>query len=132
MVFLPSLSDYLAVLISKKSRDSFHSEFQGGSGLDERHVGEPDESENVAQVRYLEIEDFCRGALLISASASSDDDDLLPLQQPPRAIWSVTDRLPEPHNLVNPSLQWGRNGEVVHRCSDDDGVCRPQFFDQPI
>ena len=68
MVFLPSLSDYLAVLISKKSRDSFHSEFQGCSGLlpalmiglDERHVGEPDESENVAQVRYLEIEDFCR------------------------------------------------------------------------
>jgi hypothetical protein len=103
MVFLPSISDCPAVLISKKSRDSFHSEFQGCSGLlpalmigvDERHVGEPNKSENVAQVRYLEIEGFCRGALLISASASSDDDDLLPLQQPPWAIWSVTERLPE-------------------------------------
>src|ERR1700730_5882538 len=99
-------------------------------GVDERHVGEPNKSKNVAQVRYLEIEGFCRGALLISASASCDD--LLPLQQSPWAIWSVTERLPEPHNLVNPSLQWGRNGEVVHRCSDDDGACRPQFFDQPI
>ena len=101
-------------------------------GVDERHVCEPNKSENVTKVGLLEIKCFSGSALLVGASASGDDDDLFHLQKPARAIGSGAEGFSDPHNLVNPSLQWGRNGEVVHGRSDDNGVCRPQFVDELI
>ena len=74
-------------------------------GVDKRYVREADESEDVAQVRHLKIEGFCGGALLISASASGNDDDLFHFQKTAGTIGPVTEGLPDPHNLVNPSLQ---------------------------
>ena len=75
-------------------------------GVDERHVCEPNKSENVTKVGLLEIECFSGSALLVGASASGDDDDLFHLQKPARAIGSGAEGFSDPHNLVNPSLQW--------------------------
>src|SRR5260370_3328297 len=100
-------------LVRNDSGDFFHSGREGRAGLrpaliigvDKRYVCEPNESENVAQVRHLEIQGFCSRTLLLGAPPSGDDDDLFLLQKPTQTIWSVTECLPNPDNLVDPGLQ---------------------------
>ena len=108
-----SKSDYLLVLINDDSADAFCSVCEEDSGLlaslvlgmNKRNVRKSDETQNVAQVGFLEIESFPRRTLFIGTSARSDDNNFLSCEKPLRAVWPVANRLPEPHNLIDPRLE---------------------------
>src|SRR5258705_1763954 len=132
-----SASDCLLVLINDDSSDTFCSviEKDGGLlaslflGVNKRHIRKSDEPQNVAQVRLLKIESLSGRALFVVTPARSNHDNPLFCEKALRAVWSVTNGCPEPHNLINPRLERRRNGEVVHRRADDDRVRRREFFD---
>jgi len=90
------------ILINGDSADTFCGgcEKDGGLlaslvlGVNKRHVRKSDETQNVAQVGFLKIESFLRGAFFIGTFAGSDDDNFLLCEKALRPIWPVTNRLP--------------------------------------
>ncbi len=77
--------------------------------MNKLNVGDSDEPQNVAQVGFLKIVSFRRSALFIGTPAGSDDDDFLFLQKALPAVWPVGNRLPDPHNLIDPCLEQRRD-----------------------
>src|ERR1700682_5012180 len=107
------MSDELPVLTRGDFADSFCGGCQGRTGLlpslflgmNKRDIGEPKETENVAQIGFLKIEGFTGSALFIRATAGSDDHNTLFSQKALPAVWPVDKGLPHPHNLVDPCLE---------------------------
>src|ERR1700730_3079414 len=62
-------------------------------GVDECNVGQPHEAEQMAQIRFLEV-DRLRGTFAVEAAARFDDDDALAAEQAPRAGLRINESIP--------------------------------------
>src|SRR5580704_2521261 len=76
-------------------------------GMNKRHIGEADKAENVTQIGFLKIELLSSSAFLVGTPARSNGNNLLLYQQPLGALWPICNRLPDPHNLVDPCFEQG-------------------------
>lgn len=88
-------------------------------GTNELDVGDPDEAEQHLQVVFVGN----AGCLTdMQAAGGGDDHDFFATAQAFRAGFGVTEGLTGNGNAIDPGLELGRDGEVVHRRGDDDGI----------
>src|SRR6266849_634662 len=100
--------------------------------MDERDIRQPDETEDVAQIRFLVVVLLGRSAGAESAATRSEDHYLLSLQNSFCTSGAVKDRAADTDDLIDPGLQGSGNRQVVHGGADHNRVSSQQLFDQRL
>src|SRR5579863_663250 len=100
--------------------------------MDEGRVGEAQESENAAEIGFLEVEQFGRCIAAVDAAASSDDEDLLTFEQSLGSCRGVAERATGARDVIDPRLQGRRDREIVHGYGEHDDVGSFELLDQVI
>ena len=94
-------------------------------------IGDADETERRAQVRFLEIEGLHR-SLRIGPSSCQDEHGLLSRHQALRPLFGITERAPRAHDVIDPCLERRGDAEIVHGRRDDDDVRGEELRDQRV
>jgi hypothetical protein len=97
-------------------------------GVDELHVGDADEAEDLAHVGAVGI----GGGAGVQAAARREHVGLLAGEQPDRTLVRVLERHAGARDVVDPGLELGRHAEVVHRQAEHHHVGATQLVDQPV
>ena len=100
-------------------------------GMDEAHVAQAHEPQEVPQVGLLEV-DRLRRPLAVEPAPALDDDHPLAAEQALRPLLGIGERLAGAQHVVEPGPQRGGDAEVVHRRADHDGVGGTQLADQLV
>src|SRR5436190_5968055 len=100
-------------------------------GVDERHIGDADETEDGSQVRLLEVHGF-RGSMAVDAAAGGEYVGRLVGQQADGTVLAVPKGHAGSRYMVDPGLERGTDGQVVHRRPDHEHVGGQQLPDQFI
>src|SRR5258706_5432210 len=100
-------------------------------GANDSDIRQPNETEHAFEIALLVFEKGSLASLLIGAASCRGDEHLLSLRQKAlrHSALAVPKGLSGNHDTVNPCLQLRRDGEVVHRCPDDNDIGSEQLVD---
>ena len=102
----------------------------GATGFDDGDVGDADEAEDQLEIGALGVIAFGGAAGTVVAAAGYEDGGLLVGNEAFVTLWADGEGDTDANDVIDPGLEVGGDGEVVHGGTDDNVVGGEQLGDE--